>query len=392
MVWLITILFALRRIESAPVADCNDQYGCLKLDVSEPTDDDQYEICLYWDSTLASCDKSGGISHACSSQDEADKIETFQEGRGNAMCNTVDCGGNAIFGLKDGKGCGSSSGSFGFSGVSGIYCQGSGGDDGFCGGGNTKECMWVVPAPECATTTTSTTTTTTTSAPESTTTTSQSTTSGTSDETTTVDDEETTTTTIATTTTITTEAPATTSDCIMFDEGCGEFISREDCDSNPLNVACMWDEGMGLFGQCALNCGVFSVSDCVAACGCKYEEVIGCYPDVSMTGDSVRIRQDVYDVSDAELENGMTNDDAAKPVNTFWSQWIYIVVAAVAAVVLGVIVAIAMYCVVQKRRKTHRFDAANVDEPDAENAIEEGECGEDDRQLIIDTTQATETR
>jgi len=276
---------------SAPADSCDDQFGCLHTDITE-VDDGQYEICLYWDSSLSSCDKSGTMSHACPSGDEADKIEGFAEGRSNAMCNTVDCDGYAVFGIKDGRGCGGSSGVYGFDGVTGIYC-GAETDGGFCGGGNQKDCMWVIPAPECEDDTT----TTTTSSPSTTATTRD-------------DDDET------TTTGSTTEAETTqTVNCFVEDSGCAEFSSRDGCENGPI-AGCVWTETEPEIGHCEVDpCGLPEPL-CVAQCGCHYVASVGCIGLPTELAANAVLREDAYD--DQQLSGNEDINSAMRYGASIW--------------------------------------------------------------------------
>jgi hypothetical protein len=123
----------------------------LDVTVQDDLDSDgnkQYELCLFFNSTLPECTKQGKISHACPSDKEDEKIEGWKQGRDEAMCTIVSCGQFTHFGVKDGKTCdgGSAYGDFGITGYNEwVTCF----DGGYCGGGNTKACRWQISAPDC---------------------------------------------------------------------------------------------------------------------------------------------------------------------------------------------------------------------------------------------------
>eukprot|EP01084_Bolivina_argentea_P114820 204338_1 len=151
----VLIISALLLVTSyaKPISSCNSQMQCMDLDITLQSDLDdngkeQYEICFYWRQDLPECTKKDKISHACPSSDKKDKIENWNAGRANAMCNIVSCGGETYFGVKDGRSCdgGSAFGDFGITGYNEwVTCY----DGGYCGGGNTKACRWLVSAPQC---------------------------------------------------------------------------------------------------------------------------------------------------------------------------------------------------------------------------------------------------
>eukprot|EP01083_Nonionella_stella_P280221 953185_1 len=118
--------------------------------------------------------KSGAISHAC--YDDG-KLDPWQSGDSNAMCNDVECGPDKVarFGVKDGCSCYSSGAMSGLTidGISGISC-GYTPNEPVCMEGTHKECTWEVPVP--CTGTTSEPDTTTVTEPETTTVTSPDTT------------------------------------------------------------------------------------------------------------------------------------------------------------------------------------------------------------------------
>jgi len=308
----ISLFFGLS--SSAPADSCGDQFGCLQIDTTEISVG-EFEICLYWNSSLTSCDKSGSISHACPSDEESDKIEGWEEGRETAMCNTVACDDYAVFGIKDGRGCSGSSGAYSFSDVDGIYC-GASSDGGFCGGGAKKDCMWVVPAPECEDTTTSTTTATpgttgTTQTPDSTT----------------------------TTTATTTAEPTTTAtvDCTVEDPGCGEF-DFDGCTNGPF-ANCVWTAQ----STCTVDPCDLPEASCSAQCGCQWiNAAVGCIALPDELASNAIVREDAYDNKE------LTSDDEH---NLFakYNWWIL----AGAAVVLGGAacgIAACLYCYCSKKR------------------------------------------
>jgi len=340
MICVFILLFAFfHRTSSSPADSCGDQFQCLKTEITGVNG--QYQICLWWDSSLSSCDKDGkdSMSHACPSDDESDKIEGMKEGQENALCNIVDCDGYAVFGIKDGKGCGGSSGVFGFSGVNGIYC-GSGTEGGYCGGGNQKDCMWIIPAPECTTTT---------PPPEPTTTSSVSvtTTTKTSNPDPTVTDTPPTTTvkTIETTTTVAV-------DCTVDEPPCPEFGDLDSCENGPV-AGCKWDE---LTGTCSVDECALSESNCVAACGCQYLPLAGCFPDPEHAASNAHVRQDVYDAN----EDGLVSEETSAQFNFFGlPMWAVYAMAGGIALVLISTVAAGIYCA--KKRK-HAMDIANMED------------------------------
>eukprot|EP00486_Rosalina_sp_Unknown_P000464 CAMPEP_0201565118 /NCGR_PEP_ID=MMETSP0190_2-20130828/3964_1 /ASSEMBLY_ACC=CAM_ASM_000263 /TAXON_ID=37353 /ORGANISM="Rosalina sp." /LENGTH=407 /DNA_ID=CAMNT_0047982199 /DNA_START=71 /DNA_END=1295 /DNA_ORIENTATION=+ len=148
---LLTISSLIGLSISAPADTCDDQLGCLEVTRDELEGGSRYRVCLKLNNNLSGCKKDGTISHACYSRLENEKIEGWGNNYNeNPMCKIVDCGTVAEFGLKDGRGCSKTQPLLGqtISGIDGISC---GYEDyqGYCGGGNNQDCVWIIPTPEC---------------------------------------------------------------------------------------------------------------------------------------------------------------------------------------------------------------------------------------------------
>merc|ERR1719229_1050973 len=137
------------------INSCEAQQECMSVDTITKTNDG-YRICIMWEHDLKGCSKG-----------EADTLESICYGQAKGdhkskcnskepICQEVECGEYAAFGVDDNADCETSSGKFAngfaFSGVQGVICK-SGTQGHMCDDGCHKNCIWYIPAPKCTTTT-----------------------------------------------------------------------------------------------------------------------------------------------------------------------------------------------------------------------------------------------
>lgn len=146
---------------AAPMDSCQAQSDCLGVTFGE-CQAGMREVCLQWNPS-AQCVKAGStdgfvstVSHSCAgiggSKDiDNDGSEDWHQN--SPICMTVVGGEDAVFGVKDGRGC-SMAGVYDIQGQQEATCNGP---ENVCDGQNTKECKWtiktepceVTPTPQC---------------------------------------------------------------------------------------------------------------------------------------------------------------------------------------------------------------------------------------------------
>ena len=168
-----------------PLDDCDEQSKCIEFEVNQITSGSSYgsgysgyggltgsgygsgsgtttyQVCLWWDSSLKTCEKDGTVSQVCYGQDDSSLIynglPSISKNKENKVCKEVGCGEIAEFGVKDGKGCSNYYGSQFKKVTRGkgynkeIFTGKCSYNDGYCGGSysSTDDCTWEIPTPEC---------------------------------------------------------------------------------------------------------------------------------------------------------------------------------------------------------------------------------------------------
>ena len=130
------------KYQYSTVPECDQQQDCLSITESSSDNGETYLICLRFtsdcvqDDTIDKAFSKGGIS-------KSDWTPHYP------LCQIVNCGENAYFGIKDGYGCRSTNALDGLtiSGIDEISCDYAGGDYSY----GADECTWIIPATDCVT-------------------------------------------------------------------------------------------------------------------------------------------------------------------------------------------------------------------------------------------------
>lgn len=152
----ITLILAslLYVANGLPIDSCSSQSECLSTNVGSCDGDGNRQVCLRW-VPGANCVKSSDsntletVSHSCpglggTKDYNNDGSESWSAN--DDICVTVRGGEDAVFGVKDGRGC-SDPGAYYVDGfVEPITCTGP---QNVCDGRNNKECLWTVPTETC---------------------------------------------------------------------------------------------------------------------------------------------------------------------------------------------------------------------------------------------------
>jgi len=138
------------QIDGDEASSCSAQSECVHVELTAADDAaeaDTYSICMWWlhdDDTH--CAKGEGDVFALSATGShiEDESVSWRSGMDHAICQSVSCGAEAVFALKDEGSC---SESVAFEGsldaVEGVSCSGNEAYD------VEGSCKWTVPAPEC---------------------------------------------------------------------------------------------------------------------------------------------------------------------------------------------------------------------------------------------------
>merc|ERR1719242_2937945 len=114
----------------------------------------RYDVCINFKHDLSDCRKGAAdtlksICYGDSIGDHKGNCKSNED-----VCQEVECGEYAAFGVDDNADCEPSSGKmssgFAFSGVQGIICK-VGTQGHMCDDGCHKNCIWYIPAPKCTT-------------------------------------------------------------------------------------------------------------------------------------------------------------------------------------------------------------------------------------------------
>eukprot|EP01083_Nonionella_stella_P315992 1143432_1 len=177
-IYVLLVLLIPSSIKGVPLDTCAKQHGCLNiytwvaLEGTDSEGNGQYDMCLYWEHG-DDCPKEDEISYAVAwTTDDtgltlaSEKKEDWSFGETNERCVTVSCDGTAFFGVKDGRDCypgpGDNLKDDGSETFSPFDDYPSDVEDPICWadyfeshdmkdvvGGNTKACVWQIPAPAC---------------------------------------------------------------------------------------------------------------------------------------------------------------------------------------------------------------------------------------------------
>lgn len=152
---MFTIFFTAFIVNSQPIDSCAKQSDCLSVQISDCDVDNMRQVCLSWQQ-FPECLKSSDfndfsetVSHSCPGlKGTKDYNEDGSEewAANDDICLNVVGGENAIFGVKDGKGCHQA----GPYNLTGLYDYAScTGPENVCSGNNVKECKWSIPTRTC---------------------------------------------------------------------------------------------------------------------------------------------------------------------------------------------------------------------------------------------------
>lgn len=132
-------------VSAGPVDDCERQSEVLNS-IESACDAEGYRmVCIEYQP--GGNDKDGSISHACYENGPKDPDNTGSEDWNpfSTRCYSVKGGDDAVFGVKDGRGCS----------APGVYTLLNGidasclGPMNVCDGNNVKECKWSFPTTTC---------------------------------------------------------------------------------------------------------------------------------------------------------------------------------------------------------------------------------------------------
>ena len=144
-----------------PVPDCEEQNKCVEFDMKSDYDYsgnfNGYQVCFWWSGGNGNpqCEKEDSIDHFCYTQGYSKrKIENWSSN--SKTCVTINCGETATFGVKDGYGCNSYSGSltktitnaYGYQSLIG-RCSYKDSYQYPCPGSQEGACTWEIDAPVC---------------------------------------------------------------------------------------------------------------------------------------------------------------------------------------------------------------------------------------------------
>lgn len=152
-----TIALFISSGNGASIDSCLEQSSCLNVSIGQCTTENKRTVCLSWIPSL-DCAKSNDpnesgetVSHSCpgeSGTKDYDDNGSEDWLPYEQICVTVTGGDNAVFGVKDGRGC-SESGTYELSGLTNdtAACIGP---VNVCEGNNNKECKWTIPTEYCS--------------------------------------------------------------------------------------------------------------------------------------------------------------------------------------------------------------------------------------------------
>ncbi len=147
MMKFAAVLLLLGSVVAEPLDSCDEQATCLSIAIGVCNTDDTRQVCLSWkDEPDCLKDGSESVSHACPGS-QGPKTEDWPAD--DWLCVTVLGGEPAIFGVKDGRGCGNP-GSYVVDGT-GNETAACTGPLNSCAGNNAKECQWSFPTEPCTT-------------------------------------------------------------------------------------------------------------------------------------------------------------------------------------------------------------------------------------------------